>query len=121
MEIVEARAALAALSDIKNSNPQLYAQLRGQIKFTQQGFADAFADLRNDAGGFVLSRPLLNAVIARSVIAGAAQTGLGLGEAALHVNLLNEITGLWQSEMDPEIETGPEIGPESESLEEGDA
>lgn len=114
MQIIESRAALAALSDIKNSNPLLYAQLREQIQYSQQGFAEAFTDLRNDNGHFVLSRPVLNAVIARSVIAGAAQTGLGLGEAALHVNLLNEITGLWQ----PEIETGPETGPEHETLEE---
>lgn len=117
MEIVESRAALAALSDIKNTNPKLYAQIRGQIKSTQQGFAEAFEDLRNDAGNFVLSRPVLNAVIARSIIAGAAQTGLGLGEATLHVNLLREITNLWQAE----IETGPETGPETEALEEGEA
>lgn len=117
MEIVESRAALAALSDIKNSNPKLYGQVRGQIKSTQQEFTEAFEDLRNDAGNFVLSRPVLNAVIARSIIAGAAQTGLGLGEAALHVNLLREITNLWQAE----IETGPGTGPETEALEEGEA
>jgi hypothetical protein len=111
------RAALAALSDIKGTNPKLYEQIQRQIKSNQESWTTALDRCEDTAGNYLLPKNALKGVIARSIIAGATQTAYALGEASLQVQLLNEIACLWQ----PEIETGPEIGPESESLEEGEA
>ncbi len=111
--ILGMRAALAALTDIKHTNPQLYEQIRGQIRANQQDFATALTDTEDDNGNYVLPKMALNGIIARSVIAGATQTAYGIGDASVQVQLLNEIATLWG----PEIETGPETGPETEKLE----
>jgi hypothetical protein len=113
------RETLAIFTEIRSKNHELYEQIRQQIRANQHDWHRTLEGTQDEQGNYVLPRSAVNAIVARSVIAGAAQTTYGIGEAMAYVQLLQDITGMWQPESD--TETGPETGPETDTQGENEA
>lgn len=76
------RAAAAALFDIQQSNPKLYAQITAQAAAVFGRIVGELeeGDYEDGEGNYIIPRNLLRGVIARGVITGAAQAAVGIGQ-----------------------------------------